>query len=210
MQDKASPMALPLPPAPAFGEPIEIKAQPGVVEFLARRRSVSALSLAAPAPDADTVAALISLAARTPDHGKLAPWRFIILEGADKDAFAARLEALAQSRGDARAVAKLGKLKTPPLGVAVISRHVPGDIPEWEQRLSAGAACSTLLNAALAAGVGANWITDWYAYDPQACEILGLAEGELVAGYIFMGTAKEAPLERERPDADALTTRWRA
>jgi nitroreductase len=198
-----------VPELPAFGEPLPLAAAPEVLAFLARRRSASALSLSAPGPTAEELADLLRIAARVPDHGKLAPWRFVILEGAGKEAFAARLEALAASRPDAaKLIAKLGKLKAPPLGVAVISRTVEGDIPEWEQLLSAGAVCTTLTYAALAMGYGANWITDWYAYDAEARAVLGLAQTERVAGFIFIGTAAEAPQERVRPDVAALTTRY--
>jgi nitroreductase len=92
--------------------------------------------------------------------------------------------------------------------VAVISRFVPGEIPEWEQRLSAGAACALLVVAAQAMGFGANWITDWYAYDPAALRLLGLAEGEQVAGYVHLGTPGDAPLERARPNLDTLVQVW--
>lgn len=180
-----------------------------MLNFLATRRSSSAVTLAEPAPGDDEVAQLIRLAARAPDHGKLAPWRFVILRGEDKAAYAARLEALAQSRGDTRAAAKLAKLKLPPMGIAVISAPRVHEIPEWEQVLSAGAVCTGLLYAAQALGYGANWITDWYAYDGEAKAILGLAPGESVAGFIFIGTAKESPMERERPDSQALTTVWK-
>ena len=91
----------------------------------------------------------------------------------------------------------------------MISRPKVHEIPEWEQVLSAGAVCTTLLYAAQALGYGANWITDWYAYDAQANAILGVEAGEKVAGFIFLGTLKEPPLERERPDPAALTTVWR-
>lgn len=198
-----------LPPPPAFGAPVPQTPRPEVLEFLALRRSTSALALSEPPPSQDELASLLRVAARAPDHGKLTPWRFIVLEPAAKAAFAERLEALARSRGDERAAAKLGKLKAPPLGVAVVSRTTPGDIPEWEQLLSAGAVCTTLLYAAQALGYGANWITDWYAYDAEAKAILGLAPGENVAGFIFLGTSKEPPLERERPEVEALTTAWR-
>ena len=197
-----------LPPAPAFGEPLEIAAWPEVLAFLARRRSASALTLVEPAPDRATLEALLALAARVPDHGKLAPWRFVVLESGPKAALAARLEALAQARGDTRAAAKLSKLKSPPLGVAVVASPVAGEIPEWEQLLSAGAVCTTLLYAAQALGYGANWITDWYAYDPEACALLGLSPQERVAGYIFLGTAREAPLERERSVLAPLVSDW--
>ncbi len=195
--------------APAFAEPLPIVSAPAVLGFLARRRSASAMALRAPGPTPDELSDLLTIAARVPDHGKLAPWRFIILEGAGKDAYAARLEALAAARPDAtRLISKLGKLRIPPLGVAVISRTTPGEIPEWEQLLSAGAVCTTLTYAALAMGYGANWITDWYAYDAGARAVLGLAGDERVAGFVFMGTAAEAPQERVRPDVAALTTRF--
>ncbi len=198
-----------IPKAPAFGEALPIAPRPDVLGFLARRRSAPALSLAAPAPDAAELADLLTLAARVPDHGKLAPWRFVLLEGEGKDAFAAALEAIAAGKPDApKLIAKLGKLKTPPLGVAVVSRTVEGEIPEWEQLLSAGAVCTTLLYAATAMGYGANWITDWYAYDPEARAALGLSPDERIAGFVFMGTATEAPQERARPDVAALTTRF--
>ncbi|MFN3523097.1 MAG: nitroreductase [Phenylobacterium sp.] len=198
-----------LPPEPQFGAPVPQTPIPHVLEFLARRRSTSAVMLAEPPPSQDELSALLRLAARTPDHGKLSPWRFIVLDPANKGAYADRLEALARSRGDERAAAKLAKLKAPPLGVAVVSRTVGGEIPEWEQVLSAGAVCTTLLYAAQALGYGANWITDWYAYDEEAKAILGLQPEEKVAGFIFMGTAKEAPLERERPVVNSLVTAWR-
>lgn len=200
-----------LPTAPGFGDVLPLAAAPEVLAFLARRRSASALSLREPGPDAGELDALLTLAARVPDHGKLAPWRFIVLRGAAKTALADRLEAVAEARPDApKLIAKLGKLKAPPLGVAVVSRTVEGDIPAWEQLLSAGAVCTTLLYAATAMGYGANWITDWYAYDPEARAVLGLSPDEQVAGFVFIGTAAEPPQERVRPDVAALTSEWKS
>lgn len=202
-------MTVVLPPAPQFGAPAPQTPAPEVLRFLATRRSASAVTLAEPAPSADELDILLRLAARVPDHGKLAPWRFIVLEGPAKAAFAARLEALALSRDDHTAAAKLGKLKIPPLCIAVIASPREAPIPAWEQQLSAGAACATLLYAAQAMGYGANWITDWYAYDAQANAILGLAGEEKVAGFVLIGTPREPPLERERPDVAGLVSRWR-
>jgi len=197
-----------LPPAPEFGAPIALSASPEVLRFLALRRSTPALTLVEPAPTADQLADLLRIAARAPDHGKLAPWRFVVLEGGGKTAFAAKLDALARQRDDPTLAAKLGKLKVPPMAVVVVSAPKAASIPEWEQLLSAGAVCTNLLDAALAMGFGANWITDWYSYDAEATAILGLAEGEKVAGFMLIGTAREAPLERERPELDPLVTRW--
>ncbi len=199
----------PLPAAPEFGAPVLQHPKREVLDFLAHRRSTSAVMLTAPGPSEAEIEKLIRLAARVPDHGKLAPWRFIVLPTAEKAAFAARLEALALSRGDAKSAAKLAKLKIPPVGVAVVSRTRTHEIPDWEQVLSAGAVCTTLLYAAQAMGYAANWITDWYAYDAEAKAILGLEPGENVAGFIFLGAGSEPPLERERPDPAALTSIWR-
>ena len=202
-------MAHSVPAAPQFGEAAPIEASPETLAFLARRRSAAAMALTEPAPSDAELATLLRLAARVPDHGKLAPWRFVVLKGEAKRRFVAGLEAIAADRPDAEKLkAKLGKIKAPPLTVAVISRVRPGEIPEWEQRLSAGAVCMTLIIAAQAMGYGANWITDWYAYDVDALALLGLAEGEKVAGFVHIGTPGETPLERVRPDVAAITSLW--
>ena len=181
-----------VPAAPLFGDPAPIEASPQTLAFLATRRSASAMALAEPAPSDADLATLLRLAARVPDHGKLSPWRFVVLRGAAKQRLVAGLEKVAASRPDSTKVtAKLGKIRTPPLTVAVISRLLPGEIPEWEQRLSAGAVCMNLVIAAQAMGYGANWITDWYAYDEAALRLLGLREGERLAGYVHLGTSAD-------------------
>lgn len=198
-----------VPPAPEFGETLPVQAVPEVLAYLARRRSASAMALTAPGPSDAELADLLRLAVRVPDHGKLAPWRFVILRGPAKDAFAAKITTLADSQANpAKANAALRKLTRPPICVVVISRHIPGEIPEWEQRQSASAVCQQLLLAAPAMGYGANWITDWYSYDPRALEILGVEAGEQVAGYLYLGTTTEQPQERARPDVAAITTEW--
>lgn len=198
-----------VPPAPAFGETLPIETAPEVLSFLARRRSASAMTLTAPGPDDAQLADLLRLAARVPDHGKLSPWRFIILRGPAKDVFAERITALASDQANpVKANAALRKLTRPPVCVAVISRYLPGEIPEWEQRQSASAVCMQMLLAASAMGWGANWITDWYSYDPRALAILGVSEGEKVAGFLYLGTSSEQPQERVRPDVAAITREW--
>jgi len=202
-------LSVSVPPSPTFGEPLPVGLSPEVLAFLAKRRSASAVTLQAPAPTAEELEELLRLAARVPDHGKLGPWRFIILEGSAKEAYADKLEKIGSHRPDAvKVLAKLAKLKTPPMGVAVVSHVTQGEIPEWEQLMSAGAVCTTLLMAANAMGYGANWITDWYAYDEQARAALGLSPTERVAGFIFIGTPSEPPLERVRPDLSARISRY--
>lgn len=169
------------------------------------------MTLTTPGPNNQALHDLLRLAARVPDHGKLSPWRFVILRGEAKDIFAERITALAADQANpVKANAALRKLTRPPVCVAVISRHIPGEIPEWEQRQSASAVCLQMLLAAAAMGWGANWITDWYSYDPRALQILGVGEGEQVAGYLYLGTATEAPQERQRPDMAPLISEWRA
>lgn len=199
-----------VPPAPQFGDPIAIaQGSPDTLALLARRRSAPAQALTGPGPDEAELQELLRLAARAPDHGKLFPWRFIILEGQAKAAFAARLEPLAASQPDPeQALAVLAKLKNPPLTVAVISRALSDRKPRWEQELSAGAVCMNLLLAAEAMGFAANWITDWYAYDDRALAILGLQPGERVAGFIHLGKLNEPALERVRPVVEQITSRW--
>jgi len=199
-----------VPAPPEFGEAAPIEASPATLAFLARRRSAAAVALTEPAPSATELGTLLRLATRVPDHGKLFPWRFVVLKGGAKQRFIAGLEAIAAAHPDAaKLAAKLGKIKAPPLTVAVISRApAAGDIPEWEQRLSSGAVCMTLIIAAQAMGYGANWITDWYAYDADAGRLLGLADGERVAGFVHLGTSKETPLERVRPEVATLVTQW--
>ena len=198
-----------VPPAPQFGEVIASQASPQTLDFLARRRSASAMALVAPGPTRAELNALLRLAARVPDHGKLNPWRFVILEGAAKAAFTAKLEAIAATRPDApKALGALGKLRIPPLAVAVISSPVAGAIPLWEQQLSAGAVCATLLIAATAMGYGANWITDWYGVDADALEALGVRDGEQIAGFLYLGSFGEPPQERVRPDLADIVSDW--
>jgi nitroreductase len=193
---------------PTFGQPLPVgPMSPEALAFLRTRRSASALTLATPGPSADEVDQILALATRVPDHGKLFPWRFIVIEGAAKAEYNASLEAIAANRPDSpKALAELTKLQAPPLTVAVVSRISEGKIPEWEQVLSAGAVCMNLLLAAAALGYGANWITGWFAYDPQALSLLRLQTGERIAGFVHIGTPTTAPLERVRPEISALVT----
>jgi len=183
---------------------------PDALEFLLSRRSRPAKTLTGPAPDADQLKPILTAAARTPDHGKLEPWRFIVLEAPAL----ARLGASARNRGtelghDAEKIAKIGTMfETAPLSVAVVaSPKESTKIPEVEQTLSTGAVCLALLNAALASGWGANWLTGWVAMDrPFLTDALLLGPQEYVAGFIHIGTETSPPPERPRPDLDAITT----
>ena len=184
---------------------------PAALNFLLTRRSRPAKTLQGPAPTAEELTPLLQAAARTPDHGKLEPWRFIVIE---KSAMP-RLANLAQSRGEAKGLddeqISKGRAQIDPgeLAVAVIESPKPSDkIPAIEQTYSAGAVCLALLNAALAAGWGANWLTGWPSHDRDfMSEGLGLAAHERIAGLIHIATETSAPPERPRPDLDTITTR---
>lgn len=131
------------------------------------------------------------------------------MEGPAKEALVEALRPLAERQPDADKAGKvLAKLANPPVTVLVVSRPVAGHkVPVWEQQLSAGAVCMNLEHAADAMGFSASWITDWYAYEPAARPLLGLQDGEQVAGFIHLGTLAEGPAERPRPDMAAIVSR---
>lgn len=181
-----------------------------VLDFLLTRRSRPSKTLTTPVPDADTLRTILTIAARTPDHGKLEPWRFIVLE----KAALARLAAMVPARGAAlglapdqitKAVAQYGNAD---LAVVVVSSRVASPkVPQIEQTYSAGAVCLALVNGALAAGWGANWLSGWASHDRDFVQTgLGLAAHETVAGIIHLGTQTSTPPERPRPDVDVITT----
>lgn len=186
---------------------------PAVLDFLLTRRSRPAKTLAPPVPDRAALLPLLTAAARVPDHGKLEPWRFVVIEGAAM----ARLAALAQARAEAlgldaeRTAKGRSQFDQGHLAVAVVASPKPsGTVPAVEQLLSAGAVALSLLNAALAAGWGACWLSGWPSHDAGfRREGLGLAGHETVAGLVHIGTATAVPPDRPRPDVGALTT-WMA
>ncbi len=179
------------------------------LDFLLTRRSRPAKTLTTPAPDRAALTLILTAAARTPDHGKLEPWRFIVIEGAALG----RLAGLVRERGAAlgKTTEEIEKAQSQfldsPLCVAVIeSPKTSPKIPGIEQTYSAGAVCLALLNAALAAGWGANWLSGWPSHDEGfRTEGLGLAAHERIAGLIHIGTETSAPPERPRPDLEAIT-----
>ncbi len=182
-----------------------------VLRHLASRRSVSAGELAEPGPDREMLEAMLTIAARVPDHKKLAPWRFIVLEGAARQQFGqmlARIWAANEPESsDVRLETECERFARAPTVVAVVSSPVYHPAaPEWEQILSAGAACLNLLHAASAYGFGARWITEWYGYDDRVKAAFGLEPHERFAGFVFVGTPKQRPTERDRPDINSITS----
>jgi nitroreductase len=185
-----------------------------VISLLASRRSVKPDRLLAPGPRPEELDLMLRIASRVPDHKKLAPWRFIILEG---DARARLGEVIAEAciaeekerPSEIRLAMEQGRLMRAPLVIAVVSRVTPNrSAPEWEQVLSAGAACFNLCLAANALGYGTSWITEWIAYNARVKAALHLAENERIAGFVYVGTPAERPEERERPALADIVSRW--
>lgn len=164
-----------------------------------------------PGPTVTELDTILTIGARVPDHGKLAPWRFIVFDGDARARAGNALALILEGRGsDADRIAfTKGAFLRAPVVVAVVSSAGPHPkIPEWEQVLSAGAVCMNLCHAAHALGYVANWLTDWFAYDAAALPVLGLKDGERVAGFVYIGTAAEPPQERPRPALTDIVTRW--
>lgn len=176
-----------------------------VIEQLLTRRSVTANALGEPGPDANTLEMILKAGARVPDHKKLMPWRFILLQDEARAAFGEKLaEICAKNEPDASEVrleTERTRFTRAPLIVVVVSSPIEHPAcPEWEQVLSTGAVCMNLLHAAVAAGYGAQWLTEWYGFDPQVAGAFGLAPQERFAGFVYIGTAREKPADRDRPD----------
>src|SRR6202051_928797 len=188
---------------------------PDALELLTTRRSCKAVELTGPAPSPTEIDTLLTVASRVPDHGKLTPWRFIVFEGeARRSAGAAIAAAFRAKYPDAKpehVEAERERLARAPLGVAVVSRASPHvKISEWEQVLSVGAAAMNLVLAAYALGDGANWITEWYAYDRGVLDALGLKPHERIAGFVHIGRAPGLREARPRPPLDEIATRFSA
>jgi nitroreductase len=186
---------------------------PDALKLLQTRRSLKPIELIGPGPSAAEIETLLTIASRVPDHGKLAPWRFIVFEGEARLAAGQAIETAFRAKYPNAKPDQLDyerkRLARAPLVIAVVSRAGPHvKIPEWEQVLSAGAAAMSLVLAAHALGYGANWITEWYAYDRAVLDALGLKDNEKVAGFIHIGTPKQAPEDRPRPVLAEIATRF--
>jgi nitroreductase len=181
------------------------------IALLSARRSAPPVLMHGPGPDAGELRTILSLAARVPDHGKLAPWRFIVFEGEGRQRAGAILADIVAARDPAAEPARLdlerGRFARAPLVIGVVSRAAPHvKIPEWEQVMSAGACCMALTVAATALGFRTAWMTEWCAYDREALTRFGLAAHEQIAGFIHIGRVDSAPEDRARPDLDSLIT----
>lgn len=168
------------------------------------RRSLAPHKMIAPGPSAEQIDAILGVATRVPDHGKLTPWRFIVFEGegrARADAIIAQVFKQKNPDADAERVKlESGKLSRAPVVIAVVSKAAPHvKIPEWEQVLSAGAVTMNLVWAANALGFTTAWLTEWYAFDRDVLDAFGLGSHEKIAGFVHIGTRGEPADDRPRP-----------
>jgi nitroreductase len=180
-----------------------------ILEFMHKRRSVMARHMLVPGPDAAALEQILTIAARVPDHGKLAPWRFVVVQGDDRATLGAVTQAaFVAGNGDAETSlqeAAAQQFLRAPCVIAVLACPVAHPkIPRSEQILSAGAVCMNLLMAAQAMGFAAQWLTGAAAYEPAVLARLGGQEGDEIAGFMYLGTAAEAPSERPRPALDEI------
>jgi nitroreductase len=209
-------MPLPLsaiPVIPREGEPADpVRESADTLALLARRRSIKLMQMIDPAPAVAEIDALIGLAGRVPDHGKLGPWRFVVIAGEARERAGAVLaDVIRNDEGvdTDRLDFVRGWFLRAPACVMVVSTAAPHPkIPEWEQQLSAGAACFSLLLGAHALGYAGCWLTEWPAYDARARAALGLAEHERIAGFIYLGSTQQQPSERVRADIAGRVTRF--
>lgn len=186
-----------------------------LLAHLATRRSGKARDMIAPGPDAAQLHDIIALALRTPDHGKLAPWRIVSVAADQRGALAALLKTAWIEENPGAAGLDLSALdqfahQAPSLLVLLSTPVAASKIPVWEQQMSAGAVCMNILLAATALGIGCQWNTDWVAYDAGIASVMGLQPHEKVAGIMYFGTSTVELEDRPRPDAMSLVTRWQA
>ena len=182
---------------------------PAALDLLLTRRSGSAKAMKEPGPSKKQLADILKAGARAPDHGKLFPWRFILFEGDGRKRFGKILAEVLEAEGERpkHIEEESERFLRAPLVIGVIA--APRElikIPVWEQELSAGAVCQNILIAATASGFVANWLSEWYAYHPAVKERLGLKPGERIAGFIYIGTAKDELEERPRPEMEKIVS----
>ena len=186
---------------------------PQTLDLLLSRRSGSAKAMTSPGPDPDELRTILSAGARVPDHGKLAPWRFILFEGEARERMGELLvKALRETDPNAsaeRIEQERGRFLRAPVIVADVSRvREYHPIPVWEQELSSGAVCQNMLLAAHAMGYVGNWLTEWCAFHPMVKDALGLKSGERIAGFLYFGKPAQPLEERVRPDLESLISRF--
>ena len=182
-----------------------------LIDYLAARRSVPAFQMCEPSPSTAEIEQILTLAVRVPDHGKLAPWRFVVYRGEERARIGEALLEMALQKNpelsEEMIAVERSRFTRAPVVIGVISTAGPHvKIPEWEQLMSAGAVCLNLLMAANAHGFVSNWLTEWFAYNEKAYPLLGIRPGEKVAGFIHIGSTTFPVTERPRPALTDVVT----
>jgi nitroreductase len=184
-----------------------------IIDFMLSRSSAPIQDLKAPGPSDDEIALMLKVATRVPDHGRLAPWRFILYRGKAREEIGEGLAALAEKLEgplpQGRKQKERERFSRAPLVIGVISSPKANPkIPEWEMRLSGAAVAMNLLHAAGGLGYGANWITNWYSDVEEGRSLMGLAPHERVIGFVHIGTYDGQPMDRPRPDVSTLVSEY--
>ena len=182
-------------------------------DFLLSRRSIVVRNMVDPGPTGGDLEKILRAGMRVPDHGRLTPWRFIVIRGDARDKMGKVLgEAFRMANPDCideQVEIEEERFARAPVVIAVVSRTVPEHkIPEWEQVLSSGAACQNMLTSALGMGYAAQWITEWCAYNDHVKNALGLEATDKVAGFLYIGTRTEEPTDRQRPEYADIVSEW--
>ena len=183
------------------------------IDFLTTRRSTVARMMDEPGPSDDEMKKIMKAGMRVPDHGRLTPWRFIVIRGDARDTIGNVIaDAFKRNNPDAieeQIEIEQERLTRAPVVIAVVSRvQKEHKIPEWEQVLSAGAACQTMLIAAQSMGYAAQWLTEWYAYDDDVKVAIGAEAGDEIAGFVYLGTGTGKLSDRARPEYDNIVSVW--
>ncbi|HPF47500.1 MAG: nitroreductase [Alphaproteobacteria bacterium] len=184
------------------------------LDLLMLRRSLTVKDMSEPGPSEEQLNQILTIGARVPDHKKQAPWRFLTFEGEARTKFGKILRQIFEKNNpgtdpDLLTFEEMRFLRAP-LIIAVISKATPENpkVPEWEQILSAGAVCQNVLLAANAMGYAGQWLSEWYAYDPEILKILKLSKEERIAGFIYIGSTDKEPTERSRPELHTIVEKW--
>jgi nitroreductase len=186
---------------------------PDAIDLLKNRRSIKPRDMGGPGPSPAELETILTIGARVPDHGKLAPWRFIVFEGEARARAGEVIAKVFAPKNPNAAAAEIDiekrRLTDAPLVIAVVSFTKPHPkVPAWEQELSAGASAMNIVTAATALGYGANWLTGWFAFDRDVLDGLGLKPDEKLAGFIHIGKASKPSEDRPRPALSEIVTRF--
>ncbi|KKC38868.1 NAD(P)H nitroreductase [Devosia epidermidihirudinis] len=182
-------------------------------DYLLTRRSVGIAFLQEPGPTPDELTQILTIGTRVPDHGKIAPWRLVLIEGDDRAKAGEKLAEIAARKtptlDDASLEIERNRFLPAPLTIGIISSpKAHPKVPEFEQLLSAGNVAFNIIHAAYALGYAASWITRWYAFDEEAATMLGAREGERFVGFVHIGTPTAVIEDRPRPDLADIVSKW--